>query len=126
MQTYKDIRIFRFRAPLLKRGGNIHLEKVEFRADGPVPIYNDSSKIIGFATVSDQKQFGMANCAIDPANPERLDLEVGAKPYWLDAVLELRGFILTVGEPTVAYVKGLILTTTKVPDQEPINLMELE
>jgi hypothetical protein len=120
-KAYRDIRVFRFRAPLIKRG-DIH--EIEFRADGPVPIYNDSDKIIGFGTVSDQRNFGMVTCAIDPANPERLDLEIGAKTYWLDAILEYRGFLGGSSRgfnPTIAYVKGLILTTTRVADQEPID-----
>lgn len=120
-KAYRDIRVFRFRAPLLKRGD---IRDIEFRTDGPVPIYNDQDKIIGFATVTDHKAFGMANCAIDPANPERLDLEIKAKLYWLDALLEYRGFLGGAQRgfnPTIAYVKGLILTTTRVPDQEPID-----
>ena len=122
-QTYQDIRVFRFRAPLLKRQvGDFDLQTVEFRADGPVPICNDNGKIIGFASITDQKQFGMANCAIDPSNPERLDLELGAHPYWLDMVLELRGFTLTVGVPTVAHVRGLRLTTTEIYGYEQLDI----
>lgn len=64
-KLHRDIRVFRFRAPLIKRG-DIH--EIEFRADGPVPIYNDSNKIIGFGTVTDQRQFGMVNCEIGRAH----------------------------------------------------------
>ena len=121
-KLHRDIRVFRFRAPLLKRGEG--MQEIEFRAEGPVPIYNDNDKIIGFGTITDQRAFGMATCAIDPANPERLDLEIGAKTYWLDAILEFRGFMSGVQRgyvPTLAYVKGLILTTARVPDQEPVD-----
>lgn len=121
-KAYMDIKVYRFRAPLLKSLKN--MEYVEFKSDGPVPIYNESQKIIGFATISDQRQFGMANCAIDPANPERLDLELNNRQYWMDAILEFRGFMSRIQGgyiPTVAIVKGLMLTTTSIPDQEPLN-----
>lgn len=126
-KTYRDIRVFRFRAPLIKRG-DIH--QIEFRADGPVPVYNDNQKLIGFATVVDQRGFGLANCAIDPANPERLDLETNSRTYWLDAILEFRGFLGGAQRgfsPSIAYVKGLVLTAIRIDGQEPIdaNLVEL-
>ena len=121
-RNYQDIRVYRFRAPLFKRvAGHIDLQSVEFRSDGPIPIFNDSQKIIGFATLTDAKGFGFLECAIDPANPERLDLEIGAKRYWMDATLELRGFGFAPGKAAVAYVNGLTLTTTAIPDQEPID-----
>ncbi len=117
--VYKDIRVYRFRAPLLKRGD---LQDIELRADGPVPIFSDSDKLLGFATLSDKKSYALVEAALDPANPERLDLETNATAYWLDAVVEYRGNLSARGfKPSLAHVKALVLTTDKVPGQEPID-----
>lgn len=120
-KAYRDIRVYRFKVALFKP-----IPGVEFRADGPVPVYSENEKLIGFATIADTNQgYSLASCAIDPATPERLDLELGDKPYWMDAILEFRGFVSRMGvfgfSPTIAYVKGLALTTIKVPNQTPID-----
>lgn len=123
-RTHRDIRVFRFKHPLLKSRPGQGLSDIEFRAEGPVPIYNDARKIIGFGTVADQKGFGMVNCAIDPATPERLDLEIDGRRYWLDPVLEFRGYTPSPQGgwlPTLAHVRGLYLTLSPVPGQEPVD-----
>lgn len=119
-KVYRDVRVFRFRVVLLKQPGR----SVEFRTDGPVPIYNEADKLIGFASVGDLGSHGVADCAIDPATPERMDLEIDTRTYWMDALLEFRGFISNVPtgfKPTIAYVRGLIMTTQQVAGQEPID-----
>lgn len=121
-KTYKDIRVYRFKSLLLKNQPDL-----EFRFDGPIPIHSDSDRLLGFATATEYDAYTLLDCAIDPATPERLDLEAKTKPYWMDAVLEYRGFIsnLTRGYtymPTVAHIKGLILTTSRVVGQEQLDL----
>jgi hypothetical protein len=94
---------------------------VEFRAENPVPIYNDSDKLIGFASVSDELKSGLIQAAIDPATPERLDLETNAKPYWLSYYFEYRGNTWS----TIVYVRRIILTGSKLYGEEAVSLVEL-
>ena len=110
-KIYKDIKIFRFNKDLVVQKG------LEGRASGPVPIFDDTGKIIGFATITNEAGVVVANCAIDPGTPERLDLETGSRSYWLDAALEYRGFMNTEDSgfvPTLAYVQALCLTATRL------------
>lgn len=123
-RIYTDIKVYRFKVTLNKMGDLLD-EGVEFRSDGPVPICNDSGKIIGFGTVQNKAKFALLDCAIDPSNPERLDLEVGARNHWIDAVLEFRGFMSSIGNqgfmPTIAYIRALQLTDKPVSGQDPID-----
>jgi hypothetical protein len=108
-KTYKDIRVFRFNKDLVVQKG------LEGRSYGPVPIFNDAGKIIGFALIKNEAGTVVAECAIDPNTPERLDLETDGRKYWLDAALEYRGFVDTEEEgfvPTLVYVPALALTAT--------------
>lgn len=120
-KTYKDIKVFRFSKELEVRQG------LEGRSNGPVPIFNDEGKIIGFASVLNEAGAVVVECAIDPSNPERLDLETESRSYWLDAALEYRGFYKGVQKDdagfhsTIVYVKALRLTLEKVEDQSPIG-----
>lgn len=119
-KSFRDIRVYRFKTLLLK-----NQKDLDFRADGPIPIYSDDEKLLGFATATNHNAYALLECAINPATPERLDMELMETPYWMDAVLEYRGFIsnLTRGyTPTVAHIKGLILTTRAVSGQEAIDL----
>jgi hypothetical protein len=113
---HKDIRVFRFTKDIVVRRG------LEGRSSGPVPIFASTGKIIGFATILNEAGAVVADCAIDPSTPERLDLETNARSYWLDAALEYRGMVL--GEngfvPTVVYVQALSLTETEL-DDTPID-----
>jgi hypothetical protein len=119
-KIYRDIRVYRFKTLLLK-----HPPGLEFRSDGPIPIYSDDDKLLGFATSTEYGAYALLDCAIDPATPERLEMEIMSKPYWMDAVLEYRGFISSLKPgyvPTVAHVKALVLTSYEVPGQESIDL----
>lgn len=117
-KTYKDIRVFRFSKELVVRRG------LEGRSIGPVPILNDEGKIIGFATIINEAGAVVAECAIDPSNPERLDLETGGRSYWLDAIMEYRGFHRDDAIPsfvaTVVYIRALQLTSWTIEGQAPI------
>ena len=110
-KTYKDIRVFRFRADLMIRPG------LEGRCAVPTPIYNDDDRLIGFASVINEAGAIVAECAIDPSTPERLDLETGARKYYMDAALQYRGFV-SIGSgfvPTIAFIQALRLTTREYP-----------
>ena len=106
-KIYKDIKVFRFAADIG------HHKDLEVRSSGPVPIFNDEGKILGFATiVCDGRTSTVAECAIDPSNPERLEIETD-RPYYLDGALEYRGFVSTPEGfmATVVWVRALRLTT---------------
>lgn len=117
MKTHADIKVFRFKHEVYAQ------EHLEGRSEGPVPIFSDAGKIIGFATVVSDAGVIIAECAIDPSTPERLDLETGSRKYWLDAALEFRGFVRTDRgfTPTVVWVQALCLTTTELdsPQVQP-------
>jgi len=108
-KTYTDIRVFRFSKDLVVQ------KDLEGRSSGPVPIFNDENKIIGFATIVNEVGAVVAECAIDPSTPERLDLETGSRSYWLDGALEYRGFVNTDNgfQPTIVWVQALRLTATQ-------------
>lgn len=114
----KDIRVFRFRYWMAK-----DLLRGEYRSDGPVPIFNDAHKIVGFATVQDEGALVYLQCVMDPENPERMAMQVDA-PYWLDAVLECRGLIKF--EPSVVYVRALMLSSSKIEGQDPVSVNSME
>jgi hypothetical protein len=73
MSDIKDIRVFRF---CFEPIYSIVLEK------SPIPIFNDEQKLLGFAHVSPEDSC-VINCVIDPASPERLELELKLKPYFV-------------------------------------------
>lgn len=116
-KTYTDIRVFRFQHIL-------SLGDFEVRAINPVPIYGDSNRLIGFASVDPINGGAILHCAIDPANPERLDLELQTRSYWMDADLEARG--LQRGpdgfRPTIFWVNTLRLTSTEIPGHDEIRV----
>jgi len=116
-KTYTDIRVYRFRADL------VHQKELEARSGGPVPIFNDEKRIIGFATILNESGTTVAECAIDPANPERLDMENG-RDYFLDAALEYRGFVATEKGfvPTLVWVKALRLTSNSDKLLPPVTV----
>lgn len=122
-KVYKDIRVYRFTTGFLNKVKGTLLEKVSIRAQNPVPIQNDVQRILGFANVRDLGYQGLAECAMDPSTPERLDLELGNRKYWMNAVLEFRGFVSGLGSgvlPTAVYVKALVLSTQPIEGQEPL------
>lgn len=123
-----DVRVFRFNVTLFNKE-----RIVEIRTEkGPVPIFGDSKRLLGFASISADDRNVWANCAIDPNCPERLDLEVNSRKYWLDAELESRGVMsLNANQkdglnklflPTVVSVKALFLTTDPIEGWEPVDL----
>lgn len=116
-KTYKDIRVFRFSKELVVS------RQLEGRSSGPVPIFSTAGKIIGFATISNEMGAVVADCAIDPSTPERLDLETGSRSYWLDAALEYRAFVHFGSSfvPTLVYVQALILTSDELEDATPVS-----
>jgi len=120
-KIYTDIRVYRFRAELVNR------KNLEARSEGPVPIFNDESRIIGFASILNEGGATVAMCAIDPSTPERLDLETDTRKYWLDAALEFRGFVSTSQgfAPTVVWVQALRLTTKEIECASPIGTGDL-
>jgi hypothetical protein len=73
MSDIKDIRVFRF---CFEPIYSIVLQK------SPIPIFSDEQKLLGFAHVSSEDSCVM-NCVIDPACPERLELELKLKPYFI-------------------------------------------
>lgn len=125
-KIHKDIRVFRFTKELVVRRG------LEGRSSGPVPIFSDANKIIGFATITNDAGAVMAECAIDPSNPERLDLETESRSYWLDAALEYRGFYRGSQEDdtgfhsTIVWVQALCLTSKEIEGQNPVTGGSLE
>ena len=116
-KSHKDIRVFRFVKDLLVR------RDLEGRSSGPVPIFDSTGKLIGFATILNETGAVVAECAIDPSTPERLDLETNARTYWLDAALEYRGFMHTREGfvPTLVYVHALSLTPHEIENATPID-----
>jgi hypothetical protein len=125
-REYKDVKVFRFTVGFFPKD-----EVVEVRAEpSPVPVFGDH-KLLGFATIENQKHIALAHIAIDPACPERLDIELKARAYWLDANIECRGImskaIFQTGGvrpalvPTVIYVKALHLTGEPIPYHDPID-----
>jgi hypothetical protein len=73
-----EIRVFRFEAIFDSR-----LDVTGWPL--PVPIVGEDSRLVGFASLKRDSILGLvASCAMDPSNPERLDLENG-KPHWLFA-----------------------------------------
>lgn len=100
-------RLFRFDVPIFPND-----RKLEVRSPTPaVPIFNEEARLLGFASLDSSSLDVLARCAIDPACPERLDMETGRK-YWVDGNIEFRG--LVGGEPTIVYVRSLVLTAREV------------
>lgn len=116
----KGIRIFRFRHYLIKNDE----APVEYRADGPLPIYNDENSLIGFGTAVDEGSTVHVQCAMNPETPERMEMQLGDTAFWLDAILECRGLIGFT--PTVAHIRGLVLSKAAIPGQDPISLNAME
>jgi hypothetical protein len=117
-----ELKIFRFKHLIHKTYG---LEGLEFRSTGPVPILSDNDKIIGFASVVDSERSAIVHCAIDPANPERLDLELDNRDYWLDANLTIRGLASKLQhrfEPAFAVVDSIRLVTFPLDNQDKVSL----
>jgi len=113
-----DIRVYRFSYGLLKPEAE---QETEFRTEGPVPIYTDGQKLLGFASCENFSGWVLMKCAIDPSCPERFDLETDSRNYWLDPLVEKRGFLSATGRSVVSWVKALVLTTRSVPNQTPID-----
>lgn len=113
----KDIRVYRFSRELVIQ------KDLEGRSAGPVPIFDQGGKMIGFATIKTESGAVVAECAIDPATPERLDIETNARNYWMDAALEYRSFTYTRAGfmPTVVYVHALSLTPVEIDGSLPIQ-----
>jgi hypothetical protein len=111
--------ICRFSHYIFKEG---ILEGCEIRADNPVAIYSDANRLLGFGNISDDGHRGLCVCALDPANPERLDLETESRAYWLDADIYFRG--LKYLPAKIAYIKRLILTTCAIENQDPVSLSD--
>jgi hypothetical protein len=102
---------------------------MEVRSESPVPIFDESKRLLGFAVMSVESGLAVATCAMDRATPERLDIESASRNYWMDADVEYRGF---VNDPpparsrsaTVVYVKALYLKSQLVDGQTPVRGIE--
>lgn len=109
------VNIFRFKHPVFKNPAG-----VEFRADGPIPI-TAGEKLLGYGHLADiNSHMAVFNCAIDPACPERLDIEL-KKNVYMDVFLEYRGF-MSNGKPTVAHIKELVLISSPIDGQVRIEI----
>lgn len=104
--------LFRFTHSILKTG---LLANARVLAANPIPVRGVGGDLVGFAVLEDIGRFVSVRASIDPARPERLDLEVGERPYWLDASVSLD---LKTG---VFFVSSVSLTSVEVEGQEKID-----
>lgn len=87
----EDVRLWRFRAQVMSKwdpnncSGRDGNDPREFRVLNPVPVYADG-RMVGYGAVTFQYGTVYADVAIDPAIPQRLDVETGIKQYLLPKV----------------------------------------
>jgi hypothetical protein len=117
MDSYEAV--FRFKYYLMKPEG---LTGAEFRSHNPVPIYSEAGKIVGFGNTYDSGSKVYFECALDPACPERFDLQLNLRKYYLNANLNVRGL---QNERQVAHVYALVLQTDIIEGQPEVSLLEL-
>ena len=109
----------RFKHYVVKNG---MLDKADIRATNPIPICSQD-KLIGFANVYDDSRVALIEGVLSPSTPERLELELESRTYYLDAKISYRGLM---NYPyVVANVESLTLTTEPIKGQMPLSLKEL-
>ena len=119
--------LFRFKHPLLKTApadGVLDLRGLQYRADGPVGIFDDLGHLLGFASIEDVGTYAIAHCSIDSHTPEAFELASMTRKYWFDAIVSLRGYTSVRKHglaPMVVHVERMIISGEAVPGQEPID-----
>lgn len=90
-------------------------EEKMYMSDNPIPIYSEDSRLLGFASIQKQKSYRVVfSMGLDPATPERLDIEIGSKRYWVKVEFDRT-------EAFGIFVRKLILVTEEIKGQYPIS-----
>src|SRR5258706_10205121 len=72
-----DDRLFNFNAII----ANLHVSPTVLGVVNPAPVFNDSGKIVGFASLDLVNSKLLANVNIEYSSPERLEIEVDRRLY---------------------------------------------
>jgi hypothetical protein len=89
----------------------------------PVPVKNDSSTLIGFASLSILNNIVSADICLDYSTPERLNIQVGSIPLFphLIAAVESVDEVHTKRAKKIT-IEGILLKTIRTQDSRVLPL----